>query len=250
MSAVLAADGLVKRFGGLTAVDEVDLRIDAGEIHGLIGPNGSGKTTIINLVSGVYGLTGGALRLDDHDIARVARHRRARLGIARTFQGIRLFETMTVQANVEVGARHGRRRREGARPTATEALALVGMADRADLTASALPYGDQRMVEIARAVALDPRLLLLDEPVAGMAPEETERVGTVIRRLSAAGVAVLLVEHEMAFVLGVCHQVSVLNFGRRIAVGRPEEIRTDPEVVRAYLGEPAGDDEEDLLGAP
>ena len=241
---MLQVSSLLKTFGGVVAADDIDLTIYAGEIHGLIGPNGSGKTTLLNLISGVYVPDAGQILFEKQDITNWPRYRRARAGVARTFQGIRLFSTMSVFDNVYVAASNGGQSRSGAAKVTAEMLELVGMADRRDLVISSLPYGDQRLVEIARAVALSPKLLLLDEPVAGMAPEEMDRVAAVVRRVSEEGVGIILVEHEMEFALGLCEQISVLNFGEKIAEGPPDIIRTHPDVVTAYLGE-----EGDLLGA-
>jgi branched-chain amino acid transport system permease protein len=238
----LEASRLVKTFGGLVAVDHVDIIVNEGEIHAMIGPNGSGKTSILNLISGIYLPDSGAISLDGCDITRWPRHRRTRFGIGRTFQGIRLFSTMSVFDNVFVAAANGKDN-GSAEHTTKRMLELVGMSDRSDAVASSLPYGDQRLVEIARAISLYPKLLLLDEPVAGMAPDEMDRVGVVIRQVAQEGVGVLLVEHEMGFALGISEKITVLNFGAKIAEGVPSVIRTHPEVVRAYLGE-----EGDLLG--
>lgn len=244
---VLRATGLVKRFGGLTAVDHVDLDVRAGEVRGLIGPNGSGKTTLINLLSGVYACDDGDVMLDGRRVDRMPRHRRSRSAVARTFQGIRLFGSMTVAENVRVAVQHRGRRVTDARTVTRNLLELVGIADLASWPANTLPYGDQRLVEIARALALNPQVLLLDEPVAGMAPDEIAQVGEIIRHVIGTGVGVLLVEHEMDFVLSICDRIAVLNFGRLIADDEPGVIRSHPEVVRAYLGE--SDAEGDLLGS-
>lgn len=235
---------LSKKFGGVIAADEIDLTVRASEIHGLIGPNGSGKTTLLNLISGIYAPNSGQIMLDGEEVTDWPRYRRARVGVARTFQGIRLFDTMTVFDNVFVAASNaGHGRREATRVT-DQMLEVVGMRAQRDTAVSSLPYGDQRLVEIARAIALSPKLLLLDEPVAGMAPDEMARVAQVVRQVSGEGVGIILVEHEMEFALGLCHVISVLNFGEKIAEGPPDLIRSHPEVVRAYLGE-----EGDLLGA-
>lgn len=228
----------------MVAADQIDLAVAAGEIRGLIGPNGSGKTTLLNMISGVYTPDDGRIMLAGDDITDWSRHRRARAGIARTFQGIRVFSTMSVYDNVYVAASNSGSDRSAAAELSYEVLDTVGMADRHFATISALPYGDQRLVEIARAIALSPKVLLLDEPVAGMAPEEMARVEGVVREVAEEGVGIILVEHEMEFALRLCDKITVLNFGKKIAEDTPNVIRTHPEVVRAYLGE-----EGDLLGA-
>lgn len=235
---------LSKRFGGVIAADDIDLTVRAGEIHGLIGPNGSGKTTLLNLISGIYAPNSGQIMLDGKDVTDWPRYRRARVGVARTFQGIRLFDTMTVFDNVFVAASNAGHGRREATTVADQMLGVVGMSAQRNAAVSSLPYGDQRLVEIARAIALSPKLLLLDEPVAGMAPDEMSRVAEVVLQVSDEGVGIILVEHEMEFALGLCQIISVLNFGEKIAEGPPDAIRSHPEVVRAYLGE-----EGDLLGA-
>lgn len=227
----------------MTAAHNIDLIVHTGEIHGLIGPNGSGKTTLLNLISGIYLPDSGEVVLNNDKITGWARHQRARAGVARTFQGIRLFSTMSVYDNIFVAASNSSDGDGNADQITKRMLAMVGMSDRQSTTVSALPYGDQRLVEIARAIALSPKVLLLDEPVAGMALDEMERVAEVVRQVAEQGIGIILVEHEMEFALGLCDEISVLNFGEKIAEGTPDVIRTHPEVVRAYLGE-----EGDLLG--
>jgi branched-chain amino acid transport system ATP-binding protein len=252
-SGLLTVRGLTRRFGGLTAVDNVDLDVSQGEIHGLIGPNGSGKTTCINLISGVLRPDAGSVRLDTRELAREATHTIAKAGLARTFQNIRVFGRMTVLENVLVGfnpslgygllqvfsGRHRAAERR-LREQAMELLEFVGLAAKHEAPATNLSYGEQRLIEIARALALSPRVLLLDEPLVGMNPAEVDHVVGLFTRMRDKGLTMLLVEHKMHVVMALCDRITVLNFGLRIACGRPEEVRANPEVITAYLGESHG----------
>ncbi|RNL64942.1 ABC transporter ATP-binding protein [Nocardioides marmoriginsengisoli] len=249
--ALLEVDNVTIRFGGLTALDSVTFDIREGEILGLIGPNGAGKTTCFNVMTGVYQATSGQVRFDGKVLTRLKRHKITKLGIARTFQNIRLFKSMTVLENVMVGAdahskvgffdalfRLPRHRRTEAASTARakEILEIVGIRARHDELASNLSYGDQRRLEIARAMATGPKLLCLDEPAAGFNPAEKLRLMELIRRVRDEGYTVLLIEHDMRLVMGVTDRIVVLEFGRKIAEGVPSEIRDNPAVIAAYLG--------------
>jgi branched-chain amino acid transport system ATP-binding protein len=248
---LLAARGLTRRYAGLVALDSVDLDVPEGGAHAIIGPNGAGKSTLFDVLSGLVPPSAGVVAFGGADITRLPADRRASLGLARTFQRVRLFGGMTLLENALVGL-HPRlqtsllatiartpRFRRGERlavARAREALALVGLQSRQDDRAASLAYGDQRRLEIARAMAGNPRLLLLDEPAAGMNPAETVALSSLLRRIVAAGTTILLVEHDMHFVMGLSDSVTVLNFGRRIFSGTPAEARADPGVIEAYLG--------------
>lgn len=233
-NALLSVAGVSVHFGGVTAVDHAHLEAHAGQITGLIGPNGAGKTTLFNVITGVQPASGGTVTFDGRDITRLPTYRRARLGMARTFQRLELFWTLTVADNVIVAAEQA----GAADPEATMRAVLerVGIAGLADAPAGRLPTGSARLVEVARALACAPRILLLDEPASGLDESETRDLGRLLRSLAADGLGVLLVEHDMSLVMDICHSVSVLDLGRVIASGSPEEVRAHPLVIEAYLG--------------
>jgi branched-chain amino acid transport system ATP-binding protein len=253
VSRLLRLEGVERAFGGVRAVDGASLEVVEGEVHGLIGPNGAGKTTVINLVSGLLSPTAGTIALGDRAIEGLPPHRIASLGVARTFQSIRLFPDLSARDNVLVG-QHLRRNpslaarmlllpaaRDEERRAKERAAALlerVGLSERVREKARNLSYGEQRRVEIARALASDPRLLLLDEPTAGMNPVEVQSVAALIRKVAGEGHSVLLVEHNVRLVMDVCHRITVLNFGKVIAEGEPARVAKDPAVIAAYLGSP------------
>jgi branched-chain amino acid transport system ATP-binding protein len=255
MTALLQLDNLSKRFGGLVAVDRVSFEVQAGEIFGLIGPNGAGKTTLFNLISGLIPPSSGQLQFQQHRLNGLPPHRIAACGLARTFQNLRLFGELSVLENVEIG-RHlhnreslwaslgrspqSRLAEQVTREKALELLALVGLTGVASQQARTLAYGDQRRLEIARALALEPKLLLLDEPAAGMNPSEKHDLSDLIRRIRHQfDLTVLLIEHHVPLVMGLCDRLAVLDFGRLIALGSPDLVRQDPAVITAYLGEGA-----------
>jgi branched-chain amino acid transport system permease protein len=241
---ILDVRGLSKHFGGLKAVDEVDLAVGENTVHALIGPNGSGKTTMLNVLSGLYRPTGGSVHFGGRDITYQPPHRRARLGLGRTFQNIRLFPGMTVLDNVIVGAEqpgHALNGRQGISDHSFSALKFVGLADRAYSDVGSLSYGHQRLIEIARALAGDPKLILLDEPGAGLNHGEKDGLVALLKQLKGHGLTILIIDHDMAMVEQVADRITVLNFGRRIADGSPQGVLRNPDVVAAYLGEADSD---------
>jgi branched-chain amino acid transport system ATP-binding protein len=242
---------VTKCFGGLTAVDRVGFTIEPGEIYGLIGPNGAGKTTVFNLITGLYEPTRGEIWFARKRIRKARPFQVTRLGIGRTFQNIRLFKGMTVLDHARAGqycrtsanlfdvitnSRKAQAEERKVLDKALEILDFVGLADKQGDLAASLPYGDQRRVEIARAMATEPQLLLLDEPAAGMNTQEKKDMQHLIRRLQQRGYTILLIEHDMKLVMGICDRLSVLDYGNKIAEGRSQEIQRDDRVIKAYLG--------------
>jgi len=249
--ALLAVRNLTKRFAGLTANSDISLEIPEGSLFAVIGPNGAGKTTFFNMVSGFLAPTAGTIEFAGEDITNLRQDKIAAKGLVRTFQLVQLFKGMTVAENVEVGfhlATKGgvaaalsrltwfRRQEADVHVKARELLAFVGLASQADQDAELLPYGQQRLLEVARALAAKPRLLLLDEPAAGLNAHETEALAAVIQQLNRQGTTVLLIEHDVALVTRIAHRIAVLDFGCKITEGTPDEIKRHPDVIAAYLG--------------
>ncbi len=254
---MLNLDAVSKNFSGLEVLKDVSLSVPQGRIFGLIGPNGAGKTTVFNLVTGLLAPTAGAIAFDGSSLLGLPSHSITRRGIARTFQNIRIFKEMTLLDNVVVGMHarlpYGaaglllglsgfRAAERRARDRARELLTWVKLEHKADDTAQNLSYGEQRKLEIARALATEPKLLLLDEPVAGMNSTEKDELMREVVNIQARGYTIFMIEHDMRFVMGLCEEIAVLNFGRIIARGSPEQIRNDPQVIEAYLGRDDDDD--------
>jgi branched-chain amino acid transport system ATP-binding protein len=248
---MLQINGLTKQFGGLLGLDKVSFSVPEGIIYGLIGPNGSGKTTLFNLITGILKTTAGTVHLKNELLTGLPPHRITRAGIGRTFQNIRIFREMTLLENVMVGMhdhlRYGlagtflalpshRREEKQGRERARELLSWVSLDAKATIEAGSLSYGEQRKLELARALATGPKVLLIDEPAAGMNPAETEELMFEITGISQRGYTILLIEHDMRLVMGICQRIAVLNFGELIAEGPPGEIRCNPVVIEAYLG--------------
>lgn len=249
---MLSLQRITKKFGGVTALEDVSFHVAGGDITGVIGPNGAGKTTLFNIASGLYSQDGGEVHLGEKNISRLPTERLARLGMVRTFQNVELFGKMTVLENVMVGLHTksksgifscacklpGQIREEKTiRSRALTWLEYAGIAELEGMTAASLPFGKGRLLEIARALASEPRIILMDEPAAGLNSRETMGLAELIKKIKASGITIVLVEHDMELVMDVCDTVVVLNLGRKLAAGTPREIQENPEVIAAYLGE-------------
>ena len=251
MAALLEVQHISKHFGGLKATDDISMQVEQEEILGIIGPNGAGKTTFFNLITGTYRLTSGKILFDGKDVTNYTPEKMAKLGMARTFQNIKLFKFLSVLENVKVGFHiqtstgmvdsilHTKRYRNDealANEKGMEILRRVGLTDQAALLAGNLPYGWQRRLEIARAMALSPKILLLDEPAAGMNPSETAELMGFIRTLRDDGITVVVIEHDMKFMMNLCDRIVVINYGKKLAEGTPAEVTRNEQVIEAYLG--------------
>jgi len=233
----LSVEKLSKHFAGLKAVDDVSLYLETGEILGLIGPNGSGKTTLINIVTGLLSKDSGQVVIDGIDITALPAHRVARVGLVRTYQTIRLFKNLTCLENVEVGASGAGASRRVAAKLAAELIEELGLADKADQMAQGLTFRDQRLLEIARALAARPKFVLLDEPAAGLNEQESDELLRLLKPMPAdKQIGILIVDHDMRLMMQLCDRLQVLNYGQTIAEGTPEMVRQNPEVIKAYLG--------------